>query len=120
MKKIFFLLFFIPFMISGQRYISGRITDGADGEPIVSATVYFTNTNIVPLLILRVINGSGYQRKEAIALRFHILDTKLLSKILHRERPPWFLTQPCRYRNWKMWRYLHASGFVEVISTFFA
>jgi len=29
-----------------DRYISGRITDAADGEPIPSATVFFTNTTV--------------------------------------------------------------------------
>jgi hypothetical protein len=40
------LLWFIPCTLSGQRYISGRITDAADGEPIPSATVFFTNTTV--------------------------------------------------------------------------
>ncbi len=40
------MLLFIPCTLSGQRYISGRITDAADGESIPSATVFFTNTTV--------------------------------------------------------------------------
>jgi hypothetical protein len=38
------LLYFIPFTLSGQRYISGHITDAADGVPIPGAAVFIDNT----------------------------------------------------------------------------
>jgi len=42
----FLLLWFIPFASYSQRYISGRITDAADGSPIPAVTVFLTNTTI--------------------------------------------------------------------------
>ena len=44
MKSIIWLLLFIPFTLAGQRYIGGRITDAASGEPIVGASVFFSGT----------------------------------------------------------------------------
>ena len=46
MKKILFLTWIIPLTLSGQRYISGRITDAKDGNPIPAVTVFFTNTTV--------------------------------------------------------------------------
>jgi len=40
----FFLLWFIPFTLSAQRTISGRITDAEDGSPIPGAAVFIANT----------------------------------------------------------------------------
>ena len=37
-------LWIIPFALSGQRYISGQITDAADSNPIPAATVFISNT----------------------------------------------------------------------------
>ncbi|MDR1098637.1 MAG: carboxypeptidase-like regulatory domain-containing protein, partial [Tannerella sp.] len=47
-RKLFlgFLLWFIPFILSGQRYISGRITDAADSVPIPNAAVFIANTTV--------------------------------------------------------------------------
>ncbi len=39
-----FLLWFIPFVLSGQRYISGHITDAENGNPIPGASVFIANT----------------------------------------------------------------------------
>jgi len=44
MKKLFFLLWFIPFALSGQRYISGHITDADDNSPIPGIFVFISNT----------------------------------------------------------------------------
>ena len=38
------LLWFVPFTLAGQRYVSGRITDAEDGNPIPAATVFISNT----------------------------------------------------------------------------
>jgi len=40
------VLGFLPFVLSGQRTISGRITDAEDGSPIPAAAVFFTNTTV--------------------------------------------------------------------------
>ena len=39
-----FLLCLIPFALSAQRTISGRITDAEDGSPIIGASVFISNT----------------------------------------------------------------------------
>ena len=44
---LLFLLWFIPFALSGQRYISGRITDAEDGVPIPAATVFLPTQLLV-------------------------------------------------------------------------
>jgi len=41
-----FLLLLIPFALSGQRYISGCITDAENEEPKLGIQVFFSNTNI--------------------------------------------------------------------------
>jgi hypothetical protein len=41
-----FLLFFIPFTLSAQRTISGRITDAEDGSPIPGAAVFIASTTV--------------------------------------------------------------------------
>ena len=46
MKKITFILLFIPFALTAQRYVSGRITDAADGESIPGVSVFISNTTI--------------------------------------------------------------------------
>jgi len=51
------LLWFVPFTVFSQRYISGRITDAEDGSPIPAATVFFTNTAIGITT-----NAEGYYR----------------------------------------------------------
>ena len=38
------LLWLIPLILSGQRTISGRITDAEDGEPVPSVSVFISNT----------------------------------------------------------------------------
>ncbi|MDR2233834.1 MAG: carboxypeptidase-like regulatory domain-containing protein [Tannerella sp.] len=40
------MLLIIPITLSGQRTISGRITDTADGQPIPAVTVFFSNTSV--------------------------------------------------------------------------
>ena len=45
-KLLYLLLWFIPFTLSAQRYISGRITDAEDNEPVPAATVFISNTTI--------------------------------------------------------------------------
>jgi len=37
-------MWIIPFMLSGQRYISGQITDAEDKEPIPGVSVFISNT----------------------------------------------------------------------------
>ncbi len=41
-----FLLWIIPLTSSGQRYVSGHITDAGDGEPIPGAGVFIANTTV--------------------------------------------------------------------------
>jgi len=41
-----FLLCFVPFTVSGQRYISGCITDAETSEPIPGVSVFIANTTI--------------------------------------------------------------------------
>ncbi len=41
-----FLLWIIPFTLSGQRYISGYITDIENGDPIPGASVFIANTTV--------------------------------------------------------------------------
>ena len=41
-----FLLWINPFTTSGQRYISGRITDAENKEPLPNASVFITNTTV--------------------------------------------------------------------------
>jgi len=43
---IIYLLGFVPFMLSGQRTISGYITDADDKEPVPGASVFISNTTI--------------------------------------------------------------------------
>ena len=40
------LLLWLPFTLSGQRSVSGRITDAADGSPIPAVTVFLANTAV--------------------------------------------------------------------------
>ena len=48
LKNLFtgFLFWIIPFTLSGQRYISGCITDAEDGKPIPSASVFISGTTV--------------------------------------------------------------------------
>ena len=52
MKKLNFavllwgILLLLPLMVSGQRYISGRVTDGADGGPVPGASVFIAETTV--------------------------------------------------------------------------
>ena len=41
-----FLLWIIPFTLSGQRYISGRIFDAENDEPIPGVSVFIANTTV--------------------------------------------------------------------------
>ena len=41
-----FLLWLIPFMLSAQRTVSGRITDAENGEPVPGAAVFITGTTV--------------------------------------------------------------------------
>ena len=43
---LIYLLLYIPFTLSGQRYISGQITDAEDKEPVPGASVFISNTTI--------------------------------------------------------------------------
>ena len=40
------LFWVVPFVLTGQRYISGQITDAEDGYPIPGASVFFDNTTV--------------------------------------------------------------------------
>ena len=40
------LFWFVPFILTGQRYISGQITDAEDGYPIPGASVFIDNTTV--------------------------------------------------------------------------
>ena len=44
--SLIFLLSFATFPLFGQRYVSGKITDADDGEPIQGVSVFFDNTTI--------------------------------------------------------------------------
>jgi len=46
MKRLLWFIWFIPITLSGQRSISGRITDAADGSPIPAVTVFLANTAV--------------------------------------------------------------------------
>lgn len=48
MHQLFFvfLLWLIPFALTGQRYISGRITDAENGDPIPGASIFIANTTV--------------------------------------------------------------------------
>jgi len=48
LSKIFlgFVLCFIPFTLSAQRIIIGRITDADDGSPIPGVNVFIANTTV--------------------------------------------------------------------------
>jgi len=46
MRLSIIILLFVPLTLSGQRYISGRITDAADGEPVTGASVFISGTTV--------------------------------------------------------------------------
>ena len=49
MKRIIFtgiVLLLLPFFVSGQRYISGKVTDNADGGSIPGASVFIAETTV--------------------------------------------------------------------------
>ena len=41
-----FLLWLIPFTLSAQRTVSGRVTDAETGDPVVGAAVFLSNTTV--------------------------------------------------------------------------
>jgi len=44
--SVFLLMWVIPFALSAQRSISGRINDAADGDPVPGASVFLSGTTI--------------------------------------------------------------------------
>lgn len=44
MKRLLYLLCFIPVTLFSQRYVSGQITDAEDKEPVAGVTVFISNT----------------------------------------------------------------------------
>jgi len=46
MKIFIFTLLFFPLALSAQRYVSGRIIDAENKEPVVGASVFISNTTI--------------------------------------------------------------------------
>ena len=48
LNKLFlgFLLWLIPFTLSAQRTVSGRVTDAETGDPVVGAAVFIANTTV--------------------------------------------------------------------------
>lgn len=47
-RKLFtgFLFWIVPLALLSQRYVSGRITDANDGEPVPGASVFISNTTV--------------------------------------------------------------------------
>ena len=46
MKKIALIFIFIPFILTAQRSVSGKITDAEGKTPVVGASVFISNTTI--------------------------------------------------------------------------
>ena len=46
MKTVVFILLFIPFTLSAQRYVSGKITNAENKAPVAGASVFLSNTTI--------------------------------------------------------------------------
>lgn len=46
MKNIAFFLLLIPFTLTAQKQVSGRVTDAENSEPVVGVSVFISNTSI--------------------------------------------------------------------------